>query len=79
MAVYKRLEIAPRVAVLLPTVLLAPLPLAAADDCRRLVGRHPRGRGWAGSLALAAWDRHRTPALAASAALLLASIVALYR
>ncbi|MFB6866186.1 hypothetical protein ACFCZQ_30655 [Streptomyces virginiae] len=79
MVVYKRLGITPRLAVVMPTVLLAPLPLAAADTAAGWWAAALVGAAWAGSLALAAWDRHRIPALTASAALLLASLVALYR
>ncbi|MFJ7776831.1 hypothetical protein [Streptomyces yangpuensis] len=79
MAAYKRLDITPRLAVALPTVLLAPLPLTAAAAVADRWGAALAGAAWAGALALAAWDRHRIPALAAAAALLLASLVTLYR
>ncbi|MFG2341235.1 hypothetical protein [Streptomyces yangpuensis] len=79
MAVYKRLDIAPRLAVALPTVLLAPLPLTAAAALADWWGAARAGAAWAGALALATWDRHRIPALAASAALLITSLVTLYR
>ncbi|MFC9582128.1 hypothetical protein ACFVJ8_04675 [Streptomyces yangpuensis] len=79
MAVYERLDITPRLAVVPPTVLLAPLPLTAAAAVADWWGAALAGAAWAGALALATWDRHRIPALAAAAALLIASLGTLYR
>ncbi|MER6201444.1 hypothetical protein ABT234_29265 [Streptomyces sp. NPDC001586] len=79
MTVYKRLGIGPRAAVVLPTVLLAVFPLAAARADLGWWAAALAGGAWAGSLALAAWDRHRALGLSAAAVLLLASLVVLYR
>ncbi|MEU9159974.1 hypothetical protein AB0D29_06750 [Streptomyces sp. NPDC048424] len=79
MTVYKRLGIGPRAAVVLPTVLLAVFPLAAARTDFGWWAAALAGGAWAGCLALAAWDRYRVPGLSAAALLLLASLVVLYR
>ncbi|MFI1763532.1 hypothetical protein ACH41H_16005 [Streptomyces sp. NPDC020800] len=78
LVVYKRLGIRPRIAVVPPTLMLAPMPLAAADTAAGWWAVALAGGAWSYSLALAAWDRYRIPALAASAALLLASMAVLY-
>ncbi|MFG2991692.1 hypothetical protein ACGFZK_20770 [Streptomyces sp. NPDC048257] len=79
MAVYERLGIAPRLAVVLPTLALAVFPLAASQTAGGWWAAAVAGGAWSAALAVAAWDRYRTPALSAAAALLLASLVALYR
>ncbi|MGW2423605.1 hypothetical protein ACWC0C_30865 [Streptomyces sp. NPDC001709] len=78
LVVYKRLGIRPRLAVIPPTLVLAPIPLAAADTAAGWWAVALAGGAWSCSFALAAWSRYRIPALAASAALLLASLVVLY-
>ncbi|MFE3634785.1 hypothetical protein [Streptomyces sp. NPDC059168] len=77
--VYKRLGIRPRLAVIPPTVLLAPLPLSAAQTTAGWWAAVVVGGAWAGCLALTAWSRFRVLGLSASGALLLASLVVLYR
>ncbi|MDC0773044.1 hypothetical protein [Streptomyces sp. HD] len=77
--VYKRLGIRPRLAVIPPTFLLAPLPLAAAQSAAGWWAVPLAGAAWAGSLALAAWSRYRIPGVTASGVLLLASLIVLYR
>ncbi|MDX3537459.1 hypothetical protein PV721_24425 [Streptomyces sp. MB09-01] len=79
MIVYGRLGIGPRLAVVLPTVVLGALPLAAAQATAGWWAAALAGGAWSCSLALAAWGRYRIPGLSAAAALLLASLVALYR
>ncbi|MFE9931273.1 hypothetical protein [Streptomyces sp. NPDC005533] len=79
MAVYKRLGIGHRAAIVTPTVLLAVFPLAAARADFGWWASALAGGAWAGSLALTAWGRYRAPGLAAAAVLLLASLVVLYR
>lgn len=76
--VYKQLGIRPRLAVIPPTLLLASIPLAAAQTAG-LWAATLTGGAWAFFLALAAWSRYRIPGLSAAAALLLASLVILYR
>ncbi|MFJ7077669.1 hypothetical protein [Streptomyces sp. NPDC098781] len=77
--VYKQLGIRPRLAVIPPTILLAPIPLAAAQTTFGLWAATITGGAWAASLAVTAWNRYRILGLSAAAALLLASLVALYR
>ncbi|GHI05272.1 hypothetical protein AQI88_23440 [Streptomyces cellostaticus] len=77
--VYKRLDIRPRIAVIPPTFLLAPLPLAAAQATAGWWAATLVGGAWSGSFALAAWSRYRILGLTASATLLLVSLVVLYR
>ncbi|MFE0255083.1 hypothetical protein [Streptomyces sp. NPDC059010] len=77
--VYKRLGIRPRLAVVPPTVLLAPFPLAAAQTTAGLWATTVTGGAWASFLALAAWNRYRILGLSAAAALLLTSLAVLYR
>ncbi|MCC5480686.1 hypothetical protein [Streptomyces barringtoniae] len=78
LVVYKRLGIRPRLAVVPPTLVLAPIPLAAADTTAVWWAVALVGGAWSSSFALAAWSRYQIPALAASAVLLLASLVVLY-
>ncbi|MER6470662.1 hypothetical protein [Streptomyces collinus] len=74
---YRRLGIGPRLVIVPPTVLLAPVPLAAgAASGSPAVAL--TGAAWSGCLALAAWKRYRVPALTASAAILLAALIAYY-
>ncbi|MEV0410095.1 hypothetical protein AB0I68_04585 [Streptomyces sp. NPDC050448] len=77
--VYKQLDIGPRLAVVLPTILLAPFPLLAAQTTVGWWAAAITGGAWSCLLALAAWGRYRILGLSASAALLLASLVVLYR
>ncbi|MEU6369472.1 hypothetical protein ABZ876_27985 [Streptomyces sp. NPDC046931] len=77
--VYKQLSIRPRLAVIPPTLLLAPIPLAAAQSSAGWWAATLTGGAWASSLALTAWSRYRVLGLSAAAALLLASLVVLYR
>lgn len=77
--VYKRLDIRPRLAVIPPTILLAPLPLSAAQTTAGWWAATAVGAAWAGSVALTAWSRFRVLGLSASAALLLGSLIVLYR
>ncbi|MFF8730484.1 hypothetical protein ACF073_28980 [Streptomyces sp. NPDC015171] len=76
--VYKQLDIRPRLAVIPPTILLAPFPLLAAQATAGWWTAAVAGGAWSCSLALAAWSRYRIPGITASAALLLASLVVLY-
>ncbi|MFD9819402.1 hypothetical protein [Streptomyces violascens] len=77
--VYKRLEIRPRIAVIPPTLLLAPLPLAAAHTTADCWAAAITGGAWACSLALTTCTRYRIPGASATAALLLAALIVLYR
>ncbi|RZU18160.1 hypothetical protein [Streptomyces sp. BK239] len=79
LAVYKRLGIRPRLAVIPPTLVLAPIPLAATQTNAGWWAAALTGGAWASLLALAAWSRYRLLGLSAAAALLLASLVVLYR
>ncbi|MCX5384858.1 hypothetical protein [Streptomyces sp. NBC_00083] len=77
--VYKWLEIRPRLAIIPPTVLLAPFPLAAAQTAADWRAVTLAGGAWTCSLALTAWSRYRPWGLSSAAMLLLASLVVLYR
>ncbi|MFI8347695.1 hypothetical protein [Streptomyces sp. NPDC085596] len=77
--VHKQLDIRPRLAVIPPTILLAPIPLAAAQATAGGWTAAIVGGAWSCSLALAAWSRYRILGLTASTTLLLASLVVLYR
>ncbi|MDC0766087.1 hypothetical protein [Streptomyces sp. HD] len=77
--VYKQLGIGPRLAVIPPTLLLAPIPLAAAQATAGCWAAAIAGGAWASFFALAASSRYRILGLSAAAALLLASLVVLYR
>ncbi|MEU2059008.1 hypothetical protein [Streptomyces sp. NPDC013455] len=77
--VCKRLGTGPRIAVVPPSLLLAPLPLAAAQSAGGWAAATVAGGAWACSLTLAARDRHRALGLILAAALLLASLIVLYR
>nr|WSZ15704.1 hypothetical protein OH837_21425 [Streptomyces canus] len=77
--VYKQLDIRPRLAVIPPTILLAPFPLVAAQATAGWWTAVIVGGAWSGSLALAAWTRYRVLGITASGTLLLASLVVLYR
>ncbi|MFF4014994.1 hypothetical protein [Streptomyces sp. NPDC001843] len=76
--VYKRLDIRPRLAVVPPTLLLAPFPLVAAQAAADWWTVTLAGGAWSCSLALTAWSRYRITGITASATLLLASLVVLY-
>ncbi|MBJ7904068.1 hypothetical protein IF655_12245 [Streptomyces sp. DSM 110735] len=76
--VYKRLDIRPRLAVIPPTLLLAPLPLTAAQTVLGGTATAAAGAVWAGALALTAWDRYRVLGLTAGAVLVCGSIFVLY-
>ncbi|MFI5831450.1 hypothetical protein ACIA6C_30060 [Streptomyces sp. NPDC051578] len=67
--VYKQLDIGNRLAVILPTIMLAPFPLAAAQTAVGSWAATITGGVWSCILALAAWSRHRILGLSASAAL----------
>ncbi|MEU4038488.1 hypothetical protein [Streptomyces collinus] len=74
---YGQLGIRPRLVIIPPTVLLAPVPLAAgAATGSSAVAL--TGAAWAGCLALAAWKRYRVTALTASAVILLAALIVRY-
>ncbi|MER5927646.1 hypothetical protein [Streptomyces mirabilis] len=77
--VYKQLDIRPRLAVIPPTILLAPFPLLAAQATAGWWTATITGGTWSCSLALTAWSRYRILGITASATLLLASLVVLYR
>lgn len=79
MVAYEGLDIETRLALVLPTIALAPFPLTAAQAVGAGWAANLTGAAWACLLALAAWSRYRIPGLSASAALLLASLVVLYR
>ncbi|MFG2604789.1 hypothetical protein ACGFT2_14745 [Streptomyces sp. NPDC048514] len=74
---YKRLDIRPRLVIIPPTILLAPIPLAAGA-ARGWPTVALAGAAWSGCLALAAWKRYRVPALTASTAIFLAAMIAAY-
>lgn len=76
--VYKQLGIRPRLAVIPPTILLAPFPLAAAQTSAGWWAATVAGGAWASFFALAAWSRYRILGLSAAAALLLGSFLVLY-
>ncbi|MEU6541487.1 hypothetical protein [Streptomyces sp. NPDC047000] len=76
-AAYRLLGIRPGAAVIPPTLLLAPLPIAAA---RRIAGTGPAtvaGAVWAAALVLALWRPYRTLGLSTAGTLLLVSTVML--
>ncbi|SOE74986.1 hypothetical protein SAMN05446589_5565 [Streptomyces sp. OV198] len=76
---YRLLGIRPGLTVIPPTLLLAPFPLNAALST---VGKWPAvvvGAVWAAAVALTAWRPYRILGLSASAALLLASLIILWR
>lgn len=70
--VYKQLDIRPRLAVIPPTILLAPLPLLAAQANAGWWTATIAGGTWSGFVALTAWSRYRILGVTASATLLLA-------
>ncbi|MFF9817947.1 hypothetical protein [Streptomyces sp. NPDC014006] len=76
--VYKALDIGPRLVVVPPTVLLAPLPLVAAETAGGAGAAVVTGGLWCGSFAFAASSRFRVLGLSAAGALLLAALVGLY-
>ncbi|WP_018547011.1 hypothetical protein [Streptomyces sp. LaPpAH-108] len=76
--VYKRLGIRPRLAVIPPTLLLAPLPLMAAQTVLGPMATAVAGAVWAGAVALTAWDRYRVLGVTAGAVLVCGSLVVLY-
>ncbi|MFF1340721.1 hypothetical protein ACFVYT_22890 [Streptomyces sp. NPDC058290] len=78
MIVYKQLGIRPRLAVIPPTILLAPFPLLAGQATAGWWIAAITGGAWSCSLALATSSRYRIRGIAASATLLLASLVVLY-
>ncbi|MFJ8310480.1 MULTISPECIES: hypothetical protein [unclassified Streptomyces] len=77
--VYKRLDIGPRLAVIPPTILLAPLPLVAAQTTAGWWAATITGGAWSCAIALGTWSRYRVFGTTVSATLLLASLVVLYR
>lgn len=72
---YKLLGIRPRLAVVPPTLLLAPFPLAAAMDTAGLWPAVVVGAIWSAALALTVWRPYRILGLSTAATLLLASFV----
>lgn len=76
--VHKRLAVRPRSVVIPPTILLAPVPLAAADAAGGWWAVALVGGLWTGLLALGTWSRYRAPALTASAVVLFAAMVFYY-
>ncbi|MEV0975679.1 hypothetical protein [Streptomyces sp. NPDC049915] len=76
--VYKALDIRPRLVIVPPTVMLAPVPLAAAQTFAGPGAVVLAGALWCSALALAAWSRYRVPAVSVAAALLLTALVQLY-
>ncbi|WP_055492537.1 hypothetical protein [Streptomyces sp. TP-A0356] len=77
--VYKQLGIRPRLAVIPPTILLAPLPLEAAQTTAGSWAATIVGGAWSCGFALAAWSRYRILGITVSATLLLGSLIVLYR
>ncbi|MCZ4610973.1 hypothetical protein O3S80_45900 [Streptomyces sp. Lzd4kr] len=77
--VYKQLDIRPRLAVIPPTILLAPLPLTAAQATAGWWTATIAGGTWSCFVALTAWSRYRILGLTTAATLLLASLIVLYR
>ncbi|MFF4398208.1 hypothetical protein [Streptomyces sp. NPDC001480] len=76
---YRLLGIRPGLTVIPPTLLLAPFPL---DATLSTVGKWPAvvvGAVWAAGVALTAWRPYRILGLSIAAALLLASLVILWR
>ncbi|MEV5282941.1 hypothetical protein [Streptomyces sp. NPDC052811] len=76
--VYKRLDIRPRLAVIPPTILLAPLPLVAAQTTAGWWAATIAGGAWSCSIVLGTSSRYRALGITASATLLLASLIVLY-
>ena len=76
--VYKRLGIGPRVEVIAPTMLLAPILLGAAQSTGGWWAATVVGGAWSCSLTLAVRSRCRLLGLSMAATLLLASLVTLY-
>ncbi|MGH4035222.1 hypothetical protein ACQB60_40615 [Actinomycetota bacterium Odt1-20B] len=76
--VYKRLGIRPLIAVIPPTLLLAPLPLIAAQTTAGWWAVTITGATWSFFVALTAWSRYRILGISMSVALLLAALIALY-
>ncbi|PKW12350.1 hypothetical protein SAMN05428944_0394 [Streptomyces sp. 1222.5] len=74
---YKHLDIRPRLVIIPPTVLLAPIPLAVGAG-RGWSAVALAGAAWSGCLALAAWKRSRVLALTASTAIFLAAMILTY-
>ncbi|MFE9763197.1 hypothetical protein ACFYPC_01475 [Streptomyces sp. NPDC005808] len=75
---YKALDIRPRIAVIPPTLLLAPIPVVAAQSTGGWWTAAVVGAAWSCSLALAAVSRHRMVCLSIAATLLLAALIVLY-
>lgn len=76
--IYKQLGIRPRLAVIPPTILLAPFPLTAAEATAGWWAAIITGGAWASLLALGAWSRYRILGLSGAGAVLLASFGVLY-
>lgn len=75
---YKRLDIKPLLVVVPLTILLAPLPVLAAQGTGGWWAAAVTGGAWSCSVALIARRRYRSLGVAASATLLLAFLVVLY-
>ncbi|GAA3832272.1 hypothetical protein GCM10022403_076780 [Streptomyces coacervatus] len=75
---YRLLGIHPRLAVIPPTLLLAPFPLNAAESVAGLWPATVAGAVWAAALALTVWRPYRILGLSAAAAVFLGSFIVLY-
>ncbi|MFF3633039.1 hypothetical protein [Streptomyces sp. NPDC002250] len=78
LVVYERLGIGPRLALVPPTLLPAPVLPAAAHASAGWWAVTLTGGAWSYCVALAAGSRYRLPAVAACVWLLLAALVVLY-
>ncbi|MEU8542445.1 hypothetical protein AB0C52_21095 [Streptomyces sp. NPDC048717] len=78
-AVYKVLDISPRIAVITPTVVFAPVLLGVARSTGGMWAATVAGGVWSGCLALATVGdrRHRMAGLPVAAALVLATLILL--
>ncbi|MEU6088076.1 hypothetical protein ABZ865_14865 [Streptomyces sp. NPDC047085] len=76
---YRLLDIRPRLAVIPPTLLLAPFPLSATESAAGFWPATVAGAVWAAAPALAVWRPYRILGLSAATALLLASLIVIYR
>ncbi|MFD8218341.1 hypothetical protein ACFV2U_32695 [Streptomyces sp. NPDC059697] len=77
--VYRLLGIRPGLAVIPPTLLLAPFPLTAALSTAGLWPATVVGAVWTTALALTVWRPYRILGLSTAATLLLASLIVIYR
>ncbi|MFD8736694.1 hypothetical protein ACFV06_17510 [Streptomyces sp. NPDC059618] len=77
--VYRLLSIRPGLAVIPPTLLLAPFPLTAALSTAGMWPATAVGAIWTTALALTVWRPYRILGLSTASMLLLASFVVIYR